>query len=100
MARMATADRWLKAAARASAENVRVLELEDGTGVVMRAANNDVIHYRTDGVYCECDAGINGDPVCKHRAAFLLLALNVLPPTGDDLMAAWWERAREYAMVA
>jgi hypothetical protein len=70
--------RWQSALARAEAEGIRVCQVQ-GTGqwiatsgttagaAYALAVTGNVAHG------CDCLAGMNGDPVCKHRAAFYLL---------------------------
>jgi hypothetical protein len=78
--------RWMKAAERAISEGVQARQLH-GTGQwVASSGTNTTVAYEllvTGNVAhgCDCLAGLNNDPVCKHRAAFYLLigALD-LPP--------------------
>jgi hypothetical protein len=68
----------MKAAQRAIDEDVRGCQLQ-GTGQwVATSGTHPGIAYEvavTGNVAhdCDCLAGLNGDPVCKHRAAFYLL---------------------------
>ncbi|MCA9878273.1 MAG: hypothetical protein KC442_10845 [Thermomicrobiales bacterium] len=85
-ARPASPQRWRKAAERALTEGVRVCQLQ-GTGQwIATSGSNGSTAYElliTGNVAhdCDCLAGLNGDPVCKHRAAFYLLigALDLNP---------------------
>src|SRR5215213_4265640 len=77
--------RWMKAAERAVAEGVQVRQLA-GSGAWIASSGSDFsVAYElavTGNVAhgCGCLAGLNGDPVCKHRAAFyLLIGALVLP---------------------
>lgn len=84
--RVSTPARWMTAAQRAIAEDVRLCQLQ-GTGQwVATSGTHPGIAYEvavTGNVAhdCDCLAGLNGDPVCKHRAAFYLLigALDLTP---------------------
>ena len=73
--RVATPERWQLALARALAENIQVRQLA-GSGQWIATSGTDAgAAYAlaiTNGVAhgCECPAGENNDPVCKHRAAF------------------------------
>src|SRR5215213_4528248 len=81
--------RWMKAAERAVAEGVQVRQLA-GSGQWVASSGSDAsVAYEVDVTGnvahgCGCLAGLNDDPVCKHRAAFYLLigALD-LPPEPD-----------------
>jgi hypothetical protein len=70
--------RWWKAAERAEQEGVRVCQLQ-GTGQWIATSGSQsgtayVIEVTGNVAHgCDCLAGLNGDPVCKHRAAFYLL---------------------------
>src|SRR5215213_10220955 len=70
--------RWMKAAERAVAEGVQVRQLA-GSGQWIASSGSDAsVAYEvavTGNVAhgCGCLAGLNDDPVCKHRAAFYLL---------------------------
>jgi hypothetical protein len=78
--------RWIKAAERAVAEGIQIRQLV-GSGAWVASSGSDpnaayevaVTGNVANG--CTCLAGVNDDPVCKHRAAFYLLigALD-LPP--------------------
>ena len=87
--RQATSERWQRAAARAAAEGVEVRQVNaTGQWVATSGTRGNVAYIVsvTRGVAheCTCEAGLHGDPVCKHRAAFYLLigALD-LPPEPD-----------------
>ena len=78
-ARPATPARWQVALARALAEGVQVRQLA-GSGAWLATSGTDAgTAYGlavTNGVAhgCDCPAGANGDPVCKHRALWWHLA--------------------------
>ena len=98
-----TPARWQTALARAVAGGVAVYQ-EDSTGMlVVTSATKPGVVYVTDGQTCTCPAGVAGDPVCLHRAAYLhrtgVLARNpelVAPAVeaktemADDDWAAYW----------
>jgi uncharacterized Zn finger protein len=76
--RQATPGRWQKAAQRAIAEGVQVFQI-DATGQWI-ATSGSTAHTAYEVAVtgniahgCTCPAGMNGDPVCKHRARFFLL---------------------------
>jgi hypothetical protein len=84
--RTATPERWIKAAERAVAENVQIRQLAGSGQWVASSGSDATVAYEVDVTGnvahgCGCLAGLNDDPVCKHRAAFYLLigALD-LPP--------------------
>jgi hypothetical protein len=85
-ARVENPARWLKAAERAVAEGIQVRQLQ-GTGQWIANSGTDAaVAYElevTGNVAhgCDCLAGLNGDPVCKHRAAWYLLvgAIDLTP---------------------
>ncbi len=85
--RQATPARWQKAVERASAENVQVRQLA-GSGAWIATSGSDPNTAYELGVTgevahgCNCLAGLNGDPVCRHRAAFYL-AVGLLDPEPD-----------------
>ena len=88
--------RWWKAAERAEAEGIRVCQLQGSGQWIATSGTANGVAYElqiTGNVAhgCDCLAGLNGDPVCKHRAAFYLLigALNTPepePPAPASLM--------------
>src|SRR5215212_2388823 len=70
--------RWWKAAERAEAECVRVCQLQGSGHWIATSGTQPGTAYEvavTGNVAhgCDCLAGLNGDPLCKHRAAFYLL---------------------------
>lgn len=87
--------RWIKAGERAMAEGIRVCQLQGSGQWVATSGSQSSIAYEvqvTGNVAhgCDCLAGLNGDPCCKHRAAFYLLigALDLTPePAGPALGA-------------
>ena len=71
-ARTDTTARWTKAAERAALDGIRVMQLPT-SGVWIAASGTDAATaYVVTETGCECYAGANGDPVCKHRAALRL----------------------------
>lgn len=96
--RTATPERWAIALARALAEGVQVRQLA-GSGQWIATSGRDAgTAYGlavTGGVAhgCDCLAGLNGDPVCKHRAAYYAAAglLDPEPPTpaAPALVTCW-----------
>ncbi len=84
--------RWIKAAERAIAEGVQVRQLQ-GSGQWIATSGTrwqsptkptvtgNVVHG------CDCLAGLNDDPVCKHRAAFYLL-IGALDPEPEPQASA------------
>src|SRR5215217_530680 len=77
--------RWWKAAERAETDGVRVCQLQGSgqwiatSGTQLRTAYEvEVTGNVAHG--CACLTGLNGDPVCKHRAAFYLLISALVPP--------------------
>lgn len=76
--RTSTPARWIKAAERAVAEGIQIRQLA-GSGAWVASSGSDAnAAYEvevTDNIAhgCSCLAGLNDDPVCKHRAAFYLL---------------------------
>ncbi len=82
--RQANPARWQKAVARAIAENVQVRQLAGCGAWIATSGSDATTAYEIDVTGevahgCNCLAGINGDPVCKHRAAYYL-AIGVLDP--------------------
>ena len=76
--RQATPERWQKAAQRAIAEGVRVFQVAGSGQWVANSGSDPNAAYEvavTGNVAhgCTCLAGLNDDPVCKHRAAFYLM---------------------------
>ncbi len=86
--RVATPERWRSALSRAIAENVQVRQLA-GCGAWIATSGSDAstayeVEVTGEVAHgCTCLAGINGDPVCKHRAAFYLAA-GLLDPEPDS----------------
>ncbi|MDQ3694334.1 MAG: hypothetical protein M3464_11995 [Chloroflexota bacterium] len=80
----ATPTRWQSAVERAISEGVQVRQLA-GSGAWIATSGSDAatayeIEVTGEVAHgCSCLAGINGDPVCKHRAAFYF-ALGLLDP--------------------
>lgn len=75
--RQASPERWQKAAQRAVAEGIQIRQLA-GTGQWIANSGSDAaVAYEIEVTGniahgCGCLAGLNDDPVCKHRAAFYL----------------------------
>lgn len=84
--------RWQRAAARAVDETIQVRQLQ-GTGQwIATSGTQDGVAYELSGTGniahgCDCLAGLNDDPVCKHRAAWYLL-VGALDRTPDPAPAA------------
>jgi hypothetical protein len=82
--RHASPERWRKAVERALSEGIQVRQLA-GSGAWIATSGSDASTAYEIAVTgsvahgCECLAGINGDAVCKHRAAFYL-AIGLLDP--------------------
>ena len=81
--------RWMKAAERAVHEDVQVRQLA-GSGQWIACSGSDAsVAYEVEitgrvAHGCGCLAGLNDDPVCKHRAAFyLLIGVITLTPEPD-----------------
>jgi hypothetical protein len=78
--------RWQKAAQRAISEGIQVRQLAGSGQWVANSGSDASVAYEVEVTGniahgCSCLAGLNDDPVCKHRAAFYLLigALSVDP---------------------
>ncbi len=87
--------RWMKAAERAESEGVRVCQMQgSGQWVATSGTASDTAYevQVTGNVAhgCDCLAGLNGDAVCKHRAAFYLLigALDLTPEPEPPALGA------------
>ena len=70
--------RWRTAAESAEQEGIRVCQLQGSGQWIATSGSQAGAAYEievTGNVAhgCDCLAGLNGDPVCKHRAAFYLL---------------------------
>jgi hypothetical protein len=81
--------RWMRAAERAITERIQVCQLQGSGQWIATSGSSTGVAYAVEVTGnvahgCDCLAGMNGDAVCKHRAAFYLLigALN-LPPETD-----------------
>jgi hypothetical protein len=98
--------RWMKAAARAISEGVQVRQLA-GSGQWIASSGSDASAAYEVAITgnvahgCGCLAGLNDDPVCKHRAAFYLLigALDVTPEPDPPALGATPVALRGYAAV-
>lgn len=96
----ATPARWQAALARAIAEGIEVRQVAGSGAWIATSTTDPHAAYAVDGSTCACDAAAHGDPVCKHRAAFLavrgVLALPPAPaidPEPTDAELAATERA-------
>ena len=87
-ARIATPERWAKAAERARAEGIEVRQVASTGQWVATSGTHANVAYLMEVVAgtvraCTCPAGEHGDPCCKHAAAFYLSSglLDPEPPT-------------------
>jgi hypothetical protein len=86
-ARVETRQRWLKAAERAVEAGIQVRQLQ-GTGQWIATSGTDpnaAYELQVTGAIahgCDCLAGLNNDPICRHRAAFYLL-VGAIDPTPE-----------------
>jgi hypothetical protein len=70
VSRRATPERWQAALQRAFDNNLRLYQVS-GTGQhVVLSGSRIGVAYQTDGVECECESWLHGDPVCHHRALY------------------------------
>lgn len=84
--RVESPTRWAKAAERAIAEGIQIRQLQS-TGQWIATSGSDcstAYELEVTGAVahsCDCLAGLNGDGVCKHRAAYYLLvgAIDLTP---------------------
>src|SRR5215203_4682092 len=84
--------RWMKAAARAVAEGVQVRQLAGSGQWIASSGSDSSVAYEVEVTGnvahgCGCLAGLNDDPVCKHRAAFYLL-IGALDPEPEPPASA------------
>jgi hypothetical protein len=68
----------MKAAERAKSTGVQVRKLAGSGQWIASSGSDEAVAYEvavtgTVAHGCGCLAGLNGDPVCKHRAAYYLL---------------------------
>jgi hypothetical protein len=87
-----TRARWMKAAERAVHEGVQLRQLAGSGQWIARSGSDDAVAYEVEvtGTVahgCGCLAGLNGDPVCKHRAAFSLVIGVITRTPKPDLPA-------------
>ena len=88
--RVETPERWMKAAERAVAEGVQVRQCAGSGAWVANSGTDAAVAYEVEVTGniahgCGCLAGLNDDPVCKHRARFYLDAgLLTLDGDGPD----------------
>lgn len=87
-ARVATPERWARAAERARAEGIEVRQVASTGQWVATSGTHANVAYLMEVVAgtvraCTCPAGEHGDPCCKHAAAFYLSSglLDPEPPT-------------------
>jgi len=87
--------RWMKAAERAVVEGIQIRQLAGSGQWVATSGSDAAAAYEVEvtgnvAPGCTCLAGLNDDPVCKHRAAFFLLigALNLTPEPEPSAPAA------------
>lgn len=83
--RVATPERWQKALARAIENGVQAFQVANSGAWVVTSKSSPGTVYETDGIECGCQAWLNGDPVCMHRAAYFaamgMLELDQPEPT-------------------
>src|SRR5215210_5633126 len=84
--RTSSPERWIKAAERAVFEGVQIRQLAGSGAWIANSGSDSTVAYEVEVTGnvahgCGCLAGLNNDPVCKHRAAFYLLigALDLTP---------------------
>jgi hypothetical protein len=75
--RQSSPERWQRAAARAVAEHIQIRQLAGSGQWVASSGSDPSVAYEVEVTGnvahgCGCLAGLNDDPVCKHRAAFYL----------------------------
>jgi hypothetical protein len=85
--------RWMKAAERAVAEGVQVRQLAGSGQWIASSGSDSTVAYEVEVTGnvahgCGCLAGLNNDPVCKHRAAFYLLIGALDPEPEPPALAA------------
>lgn len=69
--RVATRERWVKALQRAFDNGVQVFQVASTGAWIATSTSKPGIAHQTDGIECSCEAWLNGDPICTHRAAVL-----------------------------
>src|SRR5215204_2892748 len=74
-----TPARWAKALERAIAQGVTVRQLATSGAWIATSGSDVEVAYIVSTDTCECRAGAEGDPCCKHRAA-LRQRLGLLEP--------------------
>jgi hypothetical protein len=94
-ARSTNPARWMKAAGRAVAEGIQVRQLAGSGQWIASSGSDATVAYEVEVTGnvahgCGCLAGLNGDPVCKHRAAFYLLigAIDLTPEPDPPALGA------------
>ena len=86
--RVESTARWQSALQRAIANGIEPLQIA-GTGEwVATSASKIGTVYRTDGVNCECDAGLAGNPVCQHRAVVRFIRGHLVMPDAAETPAS------------
>jgi len=79
----------MKAAERAVHESIQLRQLAGSGQWIASSGSDDAVAYEVEVTgtvahSCGCLAGLNDDPVCKHRAAFyLLIGVITLAPEPD-----------------
>jgi hypothetical protein len=96
--------RWFKAAELAISEDVRICQLQGSGQWIATSGTASGIAYEVEVTGnvahgCDCLAGLNGDPVCKHRAAFYLLIGALSMPEPEPPAPAILSHATTNAVV-
>jgi hypothetical protein len=85
----------MKAAERAIHEGVQLRQLAGSGQWIASSGSDEAVAYEvavtgTVAHGCGCLAGLNGDPVCKHRATFYLLigAIDLTPEPDPPALGA------------
>jgi hypothetical protein len=73
--RAESAERWLKALARAISSGVDPLTVAGSDAFVVESTSRPGVAYVIDatGTTCGCEAALAGDAICQHRAAVKFL---------------------------
>ena len=86
VSRRQSLDRWQSALKRATDKGVKIFQIESTGVYVATSGSRPITAYQTDGIRCECPAGVAGDPVCQHRAKFWQ-AMGMLELDGPQAVA-------------
>ena len=93
--RTSSPSRWMKAAERAITEGVQIRQLAGSGQWIASSGSDATVAYEVEVTGnvahgCGCLAGLNDDPVCKHRAAFYLLigAIDLTPEPDPPALGA------------